>query len=272
MAENVFKIIIEGNEEDKDVLRLNDFINLLQSIKESMSHLEHTLSRSNETGLLLQITNMSHSSPFTVVCRVVPKDKEATDISGKLVHSYISGMAYIAENREAPEHFDRILLEKLRDIGRKRRLAFSNITIENSKSKSEITENFEKNIEYILGRDVEAHGSITGMLEQINIHNPSNKYFNIYPFVGPSKVECFFPSHLTDIAISGIAKYVRVEGHVRYKCNDPLPYKINAEHIEIYPEEDNLASFNDLRGIAPDLTNGLSSVEYVRTIRTESNA
>lgn len=120
-----------------------------------------------------------------------------------------------------------------------------------------------------LGPDEVTQGSISGMLELINIHASANT-FRIYPIVGPKKVDCHFNKDKLDKAISGINHYVDVSGSLRRKSKDKFPYAMDVIEIEIYPDERELPSIFDLRGIAPNATGDIKSEDFVRRIRDEA--
>ena len=108
-----------------------------------------------------------------------------------------------------------------------------------------------------------------GMLEQINIHGRAH-LFVIYPTVGAREVRCSFPPELQKRAIEGIGKYVGVSGKLRYKKRDRFPNAVDVAGIEIHPEEKELPSIFDLRGIAKGATGNLSSEKFIRNLRNAS--
>jgi len=110
--------------------------------------------------------------------------------------------------------------------------------------------------------------STNGTLELLNI-NKKNSLFNLYPVVGATKIICDFPSTLLQKAIAAIDHYVNVVGQYKYKSGQPHPYYVKVTDIEIYPDEKELPSLFDLRGIAPNASNNLSSEDFIREMRDE---
>jgi hypothetical protein len=110
--------------------------------------------------------------------------------------------------------------------------------------------------------------AMNGTLELLNI-NRKNRLFNLYPVVGATKIICDFPSTLLQKAIAAIDHYVNVVGQYKYKSGHPHPYYVKVTDIEIYPDEKELPSLFDLRGIAPNATNNLSSEDFIRERRDE---
>ena len=104
------------------------------------------------------------------------------------------------------------------------------------------------------------------MLEQINIHDGAN-VFSIYPEIGPSRVQCHFGPSLFDKAISAVGERVSVSGTFKYKPEENFPYAVDVDDIDIYPREDELPTFDDLRGIAPDATGDILSEDFIAVRR-----
>ncbi|EDN68927.1 hypothetical protein BGP_4210 [Beggiatoa sp. PS] len=87
--------------------------------------------------------------------------------------------------------------------------------------------------------------------------------------LGAQNILCDFPKTLLQKAIAAIGHYVNVAGQYHYKYEHPYPYYVKVTEIEIYPDENQLPHLFDLRGIAPNATNGLNSEDFVRERRDE---
>ena len=129
-----------------------------------------------------------------------------------------------------------------------------------------MTGEFKAKIDLTMAPEDTYAGFVRGALEYINIHG-GQKVFRIYPQVGPNKVTCHFPDELKDMAISAVGRFVEVHGIMRYKSVSTFPHQIDVKKLEVLPNEDELPSIFDLRGIAPDLTGSLTSEEFVRSLR-----
>ena len=123
-------------------------------------------------------------------------------------------------------------------------------------------------INVILAPEETSLGYVEGRLEAINLHDDANVFY-IYPIVGPTKIRCGFPSELRDEAVRALDHEVRVQGTLCYKSRASFPYRIDAEALTVIPDESELPSLMDLRGIAPNATDGLPSEEFVRRVRDE---
>ena len=86
-----------------------------------------------------------------------------------------------------------------------------------------------RQIERIVGPDYREYGSVSGMLDAVNLHG-KRRYFDLYPIVGLRKVQCFFtPSLQGEIgeAIKREERYVTVEGRVRFKAQSFHPHAVD---------------------------------------------
>lgn len=276
MANRRITIQIKGDPSDNDGLRFYDFISQLEAIRNSLSRLETEIAEPGSTPIQYKVVDLTHQSPATVVLEVVPPRK-GRDVTALVADRFIERIKYI-KSGVLPTNIDSDMLEPFRRIGppilrpqkkepAKRHLSLVSIATESDRV--DVTESLEPEIEKIVGPDEFEYGTISGDLELINIHADVNT-FRIYPVVGPKKVDCHFKKDNLQKAISGIGRYVEVRGELRYKQRDKFPYAVNATEIEVFPEEQDLPSILDLRGIAPKATGDLTSEEFVRRLRDAS--
>src|SRR5262249_3794293 len=127
---------------------------------------------------------------------------------------------------------------------------------------------FRSNVEKILGPDEPIGGSISGMVEAVNFHNTNR--FTLYPVIGPKRVSGMFPQQLRPRIKEAIGTFVTVSGRLYYKTWAVFPHSVFAESVDIPPPEDKLPRLSEMRGAFPNLTGGMSSVEFVERIRNEN--
>jgi len=130
----------------------------------------------------------------------------------------------------------------------------------------DITPSFGSALEEAMGYAHREHGSVTGWLEQINLHSGQN-VFSVYPMVGPRRVRCLFGVELREVAVGSVDQYVTVYGELEYRAHSQHPHSINAERIEAHGAGHTAVTLDELRGIAPDATGEESSEEFVRRVR-----
>ncbi|MEX1000052.1 MAG: hypothetical protein WD000_08895 [Thermodesulfobacteriota bacterium] len=267
MSETKINIVMTGPEGHTELLRLNDFIGLLRVVTSGLEHLNYIVSANKANKLKFAISNLSHSSPYTVALNVRNTEKKL-NTSQIVVDDYINGIITIESNSEVPSYFDFQLLENIRKLSTLKKKHFSDIAITNTDASVQITNQLESHIDIILGGDIIAYGSVRGMLERVNVHNNINKSY-IYPSIGSSRIECKFDDEMFEKTKQGLKRYVNVNGKVFYKAISKYPYKIIADSIDIYPPENELPTLGQLRGIEPNLTGEMTTYDFIRHIREE---
>lgn len=262
------KIIIqlEGSDDDRGHLRLNELIKQLELVASALKHTEQTVTGKDEKSVYYRVIDLSHNSPVTCVLEAVPVKKEAnSELAIRTISNFLRNLRQINTKGRVPKRVNTSALESYKELGSLLDKNISKVKISNSNFSIDIDKTFNFKVEEIIGPDEISKGSLTGNLEWINLHNAST--FNIYPIVGAKKVKCHFSRELKEIVISAIDKYVRVYGDLRYKSRDNFPYALNVEDMEVIPDEDDLPSLFDLRGIAPQATGNLSSQDFINSIR-----
>lgn len=268
-------IQIKGDPSDNDKLRLYDFISQLEAIRNGLIHLENEIAEPGSPPIRYQVADLTHQSPATVAVDLIPPQK-GTDVTALVADQFVERIKLIKAG-VLPENVASDMLEPYRRIGppvqrvpKKQKepvgKRLSLVSIATDSDKVDITEPLEPEIEKFVGPDEIEYGSVSGDLELINIHSNVNT-FRIYPIIGAKKVDCRFRKADLQMAISGIGRYVEVRGELHYKHRDKFPYAVSATEIEVFPEEEELPSILDLRGIAPQATGDLSSEDFIRRIR-----
>lgn len=269
MADDKFTVFIQGPEGNKDSLSLKHFVDLLGEIKRGLGHLDHLISRQNETTMKYLVTNLSHSSPFCVKFSAVPIKREAgPDFSSEIIASFIGGLNMIESEEKLPDLFDYQMCEVTKKIGKIRKNVFSEITIKNSTASVSVTSNLESKVDVLLGEDREANGSVEGMLEKLNIHGSKNE-LAIYPYAGAEKIECKFPESMFPEIKLGIGKSVKIIGKLKYKTRAKFPHQAIIEKMSVCEDEDNIPPLRTIIGSAPQMLEGLSTLEFIEKIRKD---
>ncbi|OYX44786.1 MAG: hypothetical protein B7Z02_04365 [Rhodobacterales bacterium 32-67-9] len=95
--------------------------------------------------------------------------------------------------------------------------------------------------------DYNDYGSLEGRLEAIRDASGSVK-IAVKDFLFPRSIVCSVPERLLETALGSFRKRVEIEGTIHYR-RDGTPVSIEAHSIEILPEDDELPSADDVRGI-----------------------
>jgi hypothetical protein len=176
-------------------------------------------------------------------------------------------MQQVNENRlQIPTDYD--LLEHIRQFVAPVGVTLASLQIISDAYDIQVTKQFKAKINLEMAPENTHVGFIRGALEYINIHG-GKKVFKIYPEIGPTKVTCFFPDELKETAIHAVGEFIEIHGIIHYKAVSTFPHQIDVKKLEVLPDENELPSILDLKGIAPNLTGGLSSEEFVHGLRDE---
>jgi len=123
-------------------------------------------------------------------------------------------------------------------------------------------------LQEVVGEIEYIEGSVSGLLQRLNIYGSANTFY-IFPVAGPKKVKCIFPEGIRKKALESVGRYINLKGKLKYREKENHPFEISATEIEVYPEESDLPSLFDIRGIAPNITGGIPSEEYIRRKRCD---
>lgn len=259
-------IQLQGSAEDGGHLRLTDLIQQLEAVRTALKHTERLVTGTEERTLYYRVVDLSHNSPATVVLEpVLVKPQLEARIVSRTVTSFFRNLRQISNKGRVPSKVDVPALESYKALGTLLSKNVSRIKLANGHSSIEINKPFQDKVAKIIGDDEIVEGSLTGVLEWLNIHNNSNT-FHVYPISGLKKVNCHFPAEMRGTVIRGIDRNVTVYGELRYKQRDNFAYAVNVREIEIHPDESDLPTLASLRGMSVNQT-GLSAADFIRSLR-----
>lgn len=98
-----------------------------------------------------------------------------------------------------------------------------------------------------LDSDYYDFGSLEGRLEAIQDVNGSLR-IRVKDFLYPKAINCIVPEKMIDLVFNSFRRRVEIEGKIHYR-RDGTPISIEASSIEILPEDDDLPTADDVRGI-----------------------
>lgn len=255
-------LIIEGLPEDHGRVGLKTFMSQIQSLSHAISKLDRDAN--SEGGITkFEIAELSYSSPVRV--GLEPQIAAGSQAG----HRILAGLHSFADALSTGKDLSGYDFDVLEDfhklaspVGRRVKAAallINGVTFD-------LTREFATRAQEALATVEECEGAIDGMLEQINIHHSANT-FHVYPEIGPKKVTCKFPSKLYDDAVAAVGRRVEVAGILQYRAGADFPHQVAVSEIDIYERIEELPDWDDIRGLAPDATGGLSSEEFVRELR-----
>lgn len=271
MVDRTVTLQLTGPPDKRGSIRVTEFTKQLEAVRTALKHTERIVAGTEQPTLDYRIIDVKRANPFTIIMEVVPfeepKPQGPPDLSAPVVRKFF-GYARQVKAKQVPPDIDLPALEAFRDIAAALDKQVSEIVVTNGQDRINIDREFRATIDEHIGPDELIEGSVEGVLEKVNLHNTHRFY--VYPTVGPKQVECDFEPALRRKVKEGLDCYVRVDGTLRYKWLSPYPHAITATDIEIYPPEDQLPGILELKGIAPNATDGLTAEEFVERIRGRS--
>lgn len=251
-----------------DDLHLADFVHQMDNLRLALSHTEAVVTK-GLVGLEWHLGDLSHSSPATVEIDLeLPKDDpDFPDHRLDVVTEFGRFWRSLAVDKSVPEEMTRPMLNAFSGIAERVRQGRVRTTLRIGDEEAlEVSGDIETLIKSTLSETTTTWGSYEGRLEYVNLHG-SNREVRIYPLIGPSKIDCYVPAEAVDRLRDALNREVRVHGRMTYPARSDFPTSIRVEDIEVLPELDELPTIMDIRGIAPDLTNGVPSEVFVRELR-----
>ena len=254
-------LVLEGVPEAEGRIRLNVFLTELQSLAAALGRVSREAAE-GKVPTVFNVEELSYSSPARVVIAPAPSN----EYLATLVLQRFEAVAEAVTTDASLDSFDADLLDDIRKLAKPVGNQLKSATLLINGSEFELTSEVTRRVDKALEVEEECIGSIEGRLEQINIHEGANT-FHIYPEVGPRRVSCHFPNVLLDDAIFAVGRKVEVSGVLKYRHAASFPHEIAVTGIDAFPPEDELPTWEDLRGRAPDATGDLSSEAFVRELR-----
>lgn len=98
--------------------------------------------------------------------------------------------------------------------------------------------------------DYHDFGTIEGRLEAIQDSAGSLK-IRVKDFLYPRAINCVVPETLIELVFASFRRRVEIEGLIHYR-RDGTPISIEAKGIDLLPEDDELPTADDMRGIMAD--------------------
>ena len=256
-------LTVEGMPCDNGQVRLDVFVEELTKLQAVLSRIDKSISGGKRNSYFA-IVGLSYENP-TIAELEVRTNPSGID-NRTAIYSQFSSLLKDVECDEIPFDVDYGLLEDIKGLASPVGSKLGKASLGINDVNYSLTEHLAKRIDTHLGEQEECFSTVEGMLEKINVHNNANT-FTVYPDVGPKNISCSVPKNLIDLAISAIRRKVAISGIAKFRKHSPFPHHINVNHISIFSHENELPTFDDLRGRAPDATGNLSSEAFIREIR-----
>ncbi len=253
---SLLTIQLIGADSDGNDVRFSELITQLEAVKTALGESESCLSQGNvENPLDYRVVDLRHSSPATLVLQPIVENR-TSQYTDRVLKAFTFELRRIRERQKLIQQPEMGRLTAYKGIGKKPQSHIREVRIGLQEGatvrQAIIDEKFKDNLKVILGPDIIAHGAVSGRLEYLNLHN--TRKFRLYPIIGPKRVNGTFREEQRGVIRNGMDQYVTVLGKLKYKTWDDFPYEVHAEEIQIHEPDEKLPTFNDLKGIAPQMT------------------
>jgi hypothetical protein len=267
---NLITLEVEGPTSEDGHVRADEFVDKLEHLLTTLNGIDRMVGDTAQPTLYYRIVSITHSSPVTVTLEPVVRPRVAKPSPDHIKarhHRFFRELDAIHKNEPVSPEVDEQLLENLRDLALGVGESFKRAAISNFEVRVELDEVFETNVQKMLGEEYTSYGGVDGMLEAVNIHGTTRRFW-IYPRIGAQKVRCDFLPGTKDLVREAVGHYVRVEGYKYFRSQNPYPTRILVREFEVLDKEEPVPLAR-LRGTAPDATGNVSAVDFVRAIRDE---
>lgn len=238
-----------------------------------LRELDTAISRRSSGTLNWYISRLHNNG--TLLLEVLSKQRqrkrqmvEATDVSTEVASSFVTGLENIENHGSSPPYLTETGMRKVKSMvslihknGAKGFVA----SAPDAQRSVEVSEKSSKTIDELLPVKTEAVGSVEGRLEAISIHG--GKKFVIYDSITKKAVNCHFDEQrIMDKALQMLGNRIMVSGEVFSNAKGE-PVKVAVSDFELVEGTRRLPCVAELAGSDPDFTGGLTTEEYIRSIR-----
>ena len=266
MANKRIKFRLGGLKEDIDSLQLNEFVDKLDAIGKAILATDRIVSNSHRSTIEISIAELSKASPVEVTLELRPVSAAGPDNCDTIISTFLSAVNNFQQGASAPEDFDRHTFEAFKKIGIQGGDKLTEIVVKVDDTEVKIGEVYLENVDSIIGPDQAEFGSVKGRIEYLNIHNKN--VFYLYPPTG-GRVKCNFPEFLKEKVIGSVNKSTSVQGLLKLKRSEIIPYEIDAKDITEIDDSETQTTLRSLRRIEPDRLKGEHPADFIERLRDE---
>ena len=266
----VITVEIVGEDRDSGHVRLSELVEQLHALGEVLRQTEREISGQGPA-LYYRVVDLRHSSPARVSIEAVRPQRSATRVRPlAVVKGFRSRLNRLHRSRRFPSELEVATVEAFQRLAEPLTRHVSKLTVTTPATRGqtqalELDRNFAIKLKELLDiADQESYGSVSGWLDSVNLRQQTR--FFLYPTMGQQKLRCgFSPDQLEKVRAS-LGEFVTVEGMLSYKPRARFPHRVRVDGIDIHERDSELPTLDDVRGIAPDITD-VPSEDFVRSIR-----
>lgn len=252
-------IVASGSPETTGQVLFVDFRNLLDNLTQCLREVERRVAGTAKMPLV--VSKLEIGSARICLAPLATNDAEA--LGGIVIAEFKntinrleSGGVIEPRPREKELLLFRKLVEPFQGNGKSLKVAGI-----------KTTSRFLNNVDKLIRDSMPSHGSVKGRAERLNVHNCNE--FTLYPPITGYSIICRFNDALFEKVRGAIKHNVTVHGRMHYMADGPFPERVEVESIDIHLPDDQLPPLASLRGLMPDATGSLTTLEFIRALSDE---
>lgn len=247
------------------------FVGAVKSFWGILQDLDSALSQDRRGSIYWGITSIQRTSP-AIIAFTGESQLIAIDHTAEVHHACIVGMRRLGRLHELLPSYSDAALNKVKRLAgymrakARKRLDLLEVYSDNADLGTvSLSPELASAIESILTPRYESEGSVVGNLDSVTIH--SGTEFRVWEEVTSRAVTCHFLSGQLEMVRNALGTRVLVHGHVRANYQGH-PVRIHVEGIEPYPADVELPSIEEMSGLVPDFTGGVSLKQFMEELRS----
>jgi hypothetical protein len=191
------------------------------------------------------------------------------NVGPEVTTSFVNGLSQLEDEGRTPEYLsDAGMVRAQRLVKLVGKGGISGLSVADPLREREIaiTAKAAAHVDDLLLARRHAIGSVEGKLEMVSVHGRPR--FIVYSSLTHKAVTCQFDrERLLGAVKDALGKRVNVAGKV-YSNGRGEPLRVLVERIRVLKDASELPTIAEIRGIDPDFTGGLSTEDYVRSLRS----
>jgi hypothetical protein len=180
--------------------------------------------------------------------------------------AFVAGLEQVDREGMSPPYLSEVGMQRMRQLVRLvGREGASGFVVTHLSQTVEITARAAANIDQLIRVQQRSIASIEGKLETISVHGRPR--FIVYHGLTKKAVTCKFePERWLERVKDALGRRVNVAGIVHYNVKGE-PLRVEIEDIRLLRQREELPATAEISGSDRDFTGGLSSEEFMRSIR-----
>jgi hypothetical protein len=251
---------LESSPAEEGLVLAQDFVAFLSKALEALKKLQHE--RDAEATIQYRIVELEIGSAVVALRPEGQGVSEAPAIFGEFLEAF----AAVRDNTLHTKRFSPATQKAFRALVKPLRKSHLRlISVRSDSTEYQLREGEPLDLRAVGAPDTHAMGRISGFIDAINVHK--EPVFFLYPEIGPTRLRCVFDRTKLDEVRAALKKFVTVNGMIEYGGGGVFPTRVTVETLRRHPDAKDLPPLSSFFGVLPDLTGGVSSVQYVRQRR-----